>query len=66
MPFQRLLRAALPFMAGGAVAIFLAELTRDGEQPSPKPKPFPNAWFLEADRAPVHLWTGEPRFDWGD
>ena len=64
MPLQTLFRAALPFMAGGAVAIFVVELTRDVERPAPKP--FPEAWYREADRAPKHLWTGEPSFDWGD
>jgi hypothetical protein len=64
MPLQTLLRAAVPFMAGGAVAIFVAELARDIGRSSPSP--FPDAWFREADRAPEHLWTGEPTFDWGD
>jgi hypothetical protein len=64
MPYQKLLRAAVPFMAGGAIAIFVAELTRTT---SPlRDEPFPEAWFSEADRAPEHLWTGEPTFDWGD
>jgi len=64
MPLQTLLRAALPFMAGGAVAIFFAELTRDlGDS---RAQPFPDTWFSEADRAPEHLWAGEPSFDWGD
>ena len=64
MPLQTLIRAALPFVAGGAVAIFVSELTRptDGQ----RTEPFPDAWFSEADRAPEHLWAGEPRFDWGD
>jgi hypothetical protein len=64
MPLQKLMRAALPFMAGGAVAIFVAELTRDTAPP--KERPFPDAWFRDADRAPEHLWLGEPTFDWGD
>jgi hypothetical protein len=64
MPLQTLIRAALPFMAGGALAIFFAELTREGEPPAARP--FPDAWFREADIAPLHLWTGEPSFDWGD
>lgn len=64
MPLQTLLRAALPFMAGGAIAIFVSELTRDA--PPPEGTAFPDAWFREADRRPEHLWTGEPRFDWGD
>ena len=64
MPLQTLLRAALPFMAGGAVAIFVSELTRDPAVP--KTAPFPDAWFSEADHKPEHLWAGEPRFDWGD
>jgi len=64
MPLQTLLRAALPFMAGGAVAIFVSELTRDA--PGPRTEPFPDTWFSEADRAPEHLWGGEPNFDWGD
>jgi hypothetical protein len=51
-------------MAGGALAIFFAELTREGEPPATRP--FPDAWFREADIAPAHLWTGEPSFDWGD
>jgi hypothetical protein len=63
MPLQKLLRAAVPFMAGGAVAIFVAELTRGAP---PGDEPFPATWFREADRAPEHLWVGEPRFDWGD
>ena len=64
MPLQTLLRAALPFMAGGAVAIFVSELTRDAA--GPKAEPFPDTWFSEANRAPEHLWVGEPSFDWGD
>jgi hypothetical protein len=64
MPLQTLLRAALPFMAGGAVAIFFAELTRDAGDP--RAQPFPDTWFSEAERAPEHLWAGEPSFDWGD
>ena len=64
MPLQTLLRAALPFMAGGAVAIFFAELTRDAGDP--RTERFPDAWFSEAGRAPEHLWAGEPSFDWGD
>jgi len=63
MPLQRLLRAALPFVAGGAVAIFVAELTRGTAHAD---QPFPDAWFRDADRAPEHLWPGEARFDWGD
>lgn len=64
MPLQTLLRAALPFVAGGAVAIFVAELARDaGEQ---RAEPFPDSWFSEADRTSAELWSGEPRFDWGD
>jgi hypothetical protein len=51
-------------MAGGAVAIFVAELTRDGSPP--RAEPFPDTWFSEAERAPEHLWAGEPSFDWGD
>ena len=61
---QKLLRAALPFMAGGAVAIFVAELTR-GAAPL-RDESFPETWFREADQAPEHLWAGEPTFDWGD
>ncbi len=64
MPMQKLLRAAVPFMAGGAIAIFVAELTR-GSTP-PRDEPFPATWFTDADHAPQHLWTGEPTFDWGD
>lgn len=64
MPLQKLLRAALPFMAGGAVAILVAELTR-GRAPHPGDS-FPEAWFRDADRTPEHLWSGEPSFDWGD
>jgi len=64
MPLQTLLRAALPFMAGGALAIFVSELTRDSERP-PGPA-FPDSWFREADCKPENLWTGEPSFDWGD
>jgi hypothetical protein len=65
MPLQKLLSVALPFTAGCAVAIFVAELARndasttDGES-------FPDAWFREARRRPEHLWAGEPVFDWGD
>jgi hypothetical protein len=64
MPLQTLLRAALPFMAGGALAIFVSELTRDADRPAARP--FPDTWFREADAPPVHLWAGEPSFDWGD
>jgi hypothetical protein len=64
MPLQTLLRAALPFMAGGALAIFVSEFTREVARPAPKP--FPDAWFRQAARPPEHLWTGEPTFDWGD
>jgi len=64
MPLPTLLRAALPFMAGGALAIFVSELTRHTAPPSGPT--FPDAWFREADRDPEHLWTGEPSFDWGD
>jgi hypothetical protein len=64
MPIERILRAALPFMAGGAVAIFVAELTR--APGSSAGTSFPEAWFDEANRAPEHLWLGEPTFNWGD
>ena len=64
MPLQTLLRAAVPFVAGGAVAIFVTELTRTDAEPAGRP--FPDAWFREADNAPDHLWQGEPAFDWGD
>jgi hypothetical protein len=64
MPLQTLLRAALPFMAGGALAIFVSELTRDAERPAGPA--FPDSWFREADCKPENLWTGEPSFDWGD
>jgi hypothetical protein len=64
MPLQKLLRAALPFMAGGAVAIFVAELGRAAAPP--RDEPFPETWFREADLALEHLWAGEPTFDWGD
>jgi hypothetical protein len=64
MPLQTLLRAALPFMAGGALAIFVSEFAREVERPSSSP--FPDRWYREAERAPEHLWTGEPTFDWGD
>jgi hypothetical protein len=63
MPLQTLLRAAVPFVGGAAVAIFVAELTRTGESPS---QPFPDTWFRQADRADENLWSGEPAFDWGD
>jgi hypothetical protein len=62
MPLQRLLQTALPFVAGGAVAIFVAELTR---QPRARGQAFPDEWFREAARPP-ELFTGEPVFDWGD
>jgi hypothetical protein len=64
MLLQTLCRAALPFVAGGAVAIFVSELTRDGA--GSRAEPFPDTWFSEADRTPDHLWVGEPSFDWGD
>jgi hypothetical protein len=64
MPLQTLLRAALPFVAGGALAIFVSELAREIERPAAKP--FPDAWFREAARPLEHLWAGEPTFDWGD
>jgi hypothetical protein len=64
MPLQTLLRAALPFMAGGALAIFVSELTREVERPAATP--FPDKWFREASRPLEHLWVGEPTFDWGD
>jgi hypothetical protein len=64
MAIQTLIRAALPFMAGGALAIFVAELTRESERPSSPT--FSDAWFREADVPTAHLWTGEPSFDWGD
>ena len=54
MPLQTLLRAALPFMAGGAVAIFLAELTRPHEPHAGES--FPGTWFGDAGtdaRAPL-------------
>jgi hypothetical protein len=54
----------VPFVAGGAVAIFVAELTRQPAEP--RAEPFPETWFSEADRAAGHLWAGEPSFDWGD
>jgi hypothetical protein len=65
MPMRKLLRAALPFVAGGAVAIFVAELARGGTT-LVKDEPFPDTWFDEAARPPEHLWAGEPTFDWGD
>ena len=63
MPLQTLLRAALPFMVGGALAIFVSELSRDAARPSDS---FPDSWFRDAAREPENLWTGEPSFDWGD
>ena len=65
MPLQKMFRAAVPFMAGGAVAIFMAELAR-GLTPQPAGPAFPDTWFREADTSPEHLWQGEPSFDWGD
>ena len=64
MPLQTLLRGALPFVAGGALAIFVAELARDVVQH--EGQPFPDEWFREAHRTPEYLWQGEPCFDWGD
>jgi hypothetical protein len=64
MPLQTLIRTAVPFMAGGAFAIFLAELTRP--QGVPRDESFPQTWFTDAERAPEHLWPGEPTFNWGD
>jgi hypothetical protein len=64
MSLQRLLRAAVPFMAGGAVAIFVAELARTAAPL--RDEAFPDTWFREANLAPEHLWAGEPTFDWGD
>ncbi len=64
MPLQTLIRAALPFVAGGAVAIFLAELARP-QSHSPS-ESFPQTWFAEAEHPPEHLWVGEPTFNWGD
>ena len=64
MPLQTLLRAALPFMAGGALAIFVSALSRDAARPSDSV--FPDSWFRDAAREPENLWTGEPSFDWGD
>jgi hypothetical protein len=64
MPLQTVLRAALPFMAGGALAIFVSELTR--HTAAPTGPAFPDSWFREADREPENLWAGEPSFDWGD
>ncbi len=64
MPLQKLIRAALPFMAGGAVAIFLAELARP--QAPPSVERLPQTWFTDAERTPEHLWLGEPTFNWGD
>ncbi len=54
----------MPFVAGGAIAIFVSELTREGERP--ESTTFSDAWFREADVPTAHLWTGEPCFDWGD
>jgi hypothetical protein len=51
-------------MAGGAVAIFVAEFARAAAPL--RDEPFPDTWFREAGRAPEHLWAGEPTFDWGD
>lgn len=65
MPIQKLIQGALPFMAGGAVAIFVAELTRTPASAS-RNDSFPDRWYQEVERAPEHLWTGEPVFDWGD
>lgn len=65
MPIQKLLSVALPFMAGGAVAIFVAELTRS-EPSTSGGSVFPDTWFREARRPPEHLWAGDPVFDWGD
>jgi hypothetical protein len=64
MPLRRVLAAALPFMAGGAVAIFLAELARP--QDSAPGETFPATWFRQAERPLDHLWAGEPTFNWGD
>jgi hypothetical protein len=65
MPIQTILRAALPFMAGGAVAIFVSELKR-ADAPAVRGEAFPDTWYREANRRPDHLWPGEPTFDWGD
>ena len=64
MPLQTMIRVALPFLAGGAVALLLAELTR-----SPGPtasESFPQTWFADAEQPLEHLWMGEPQFNWGD
>ncbi|HEX3453594.1 MAG TPA: hypothetical protein VHS03_03140 [Gaiellaceae bacterium] len=62
MPLQTLIRAAVPFVAGGAVAIFVSELTRTtvvtGESLS--------ATWNDDVSSTEHLWLGEPTFDWGD
>jgi hypothetical protein len=64
MPLQRLLAAVLPFMAGGALAIFLSELTRP--QGSEAGASFPETWFSQVEQPLEHLWLGEPTFNWGD
>ena len=64
MPLQTLIRVALPFMAGGAVALVLAELTRS--HGATAGESFPQTWFADADQPLEHLWVGEPRFNWGD
>ena len=64
MPIQKLIQAAVPFVAGGAVAIFVAELTRTTG--SVRSEGFSETWFREADTTPENLWVGEPTFDWGD
>ena len=51
-------------MAGGAVAIFLAELTRS--HGATAGESFPQTWFADAEQPPEHLWVGEPTFNWGD
>ena len=64
MSLPKLVQLAFPFVAGGAVAIFVTELSRSPAVP--RGEPFTEAWFREAARPPEHLWSGEPIFDWGD
>jgi hypothetical protein len=53
----------VPFVAGGAVAIFVSELTRTTVVTAGDS--LPATWGDDVS-APEHLWLGEPTFDWGD
>jgi hypothetical protein len=61
------IRNMLPFVAGGAVAVFVMELSRwrPARRADAEPEPFGADELAATDDAVARLWPTEPTFDWG-